>query len=171
MYAGISGELLWKPVDSRLALGTELNYVRQRDYDQMFGLRSYDAFTGHVSAYYAMNNGFHTQLDVGRYLAGDYGATISVDREFGNGWRVGAYATFTNVSAEDFGEGSFDKGLRITIPLGWALGTPTRQTNTVNIQSLTRDGGARLDIRDRLYERVRKYHKRDLIKEWGRVWR
>ncbi|WP_323779700.1 YjbH domain-containing protein [Thalassovita sp.] len=171
MFAGVSGELLWKPIDSRLALGAELNYVKQRDFDQMFGLRSYETFTGHLSAYYELGNGFHGQLDVGRYLAGDYGATVSVDREFANGWRVGAYATFTNVDFNDFGEGSFDKGLRITIPVAWVLGSPTRQENTTVIQSLTRDGGARLNVRDRLYPRIRDYHERELTNEWGRVWR
>ena len=30
MHAGISGEVLWKPVDSQLALGAELNYTKQR---------------------------------------------------------------------------------------------------------------------------------------------
>lgn len=171
MYAGVSGEVLWKPIDSRLALGAELNYVQKREYDQLFGLRDYDTVTGHLSAYYELGHGFHTQLDVGRYLAGDYGATVSLDREFANGWRVGAYATVTDVPFDDFGEGSFDKGLRITIPMSWALGTPSRSVNTLNVQSLTRDGGARLNIRDRLYQRVRENHERDLVKEWGRVWR
>ena len=171
MYAGVSGEILWKPVGSRLALGAELNYVKQRDFDQLFGLRNYEVLTGHVSAYYSFGNGFHGQLDVGRYLAGDYGATITLDREFANGWRVGAYATFTNVPFDDFGEGSFDKGIRLTIPLQATLGRPSRRTNTVTIQSLTRDGGARLNVRDRLYPQVRDYHRPDLAREWGRVWR
>ncbi|MCG7573293.1 YjbH domain-containing protein [Phaeobacter sp. CNT1-3] len=171
MYAGVSGELLWKPVDSPLAIGAELNHVRQRDFDQRFGLRDYQTTTGHVSAYYAFGNGFHGQIDAGRYLAGDYGATIAVDREFANGWRIGAYASFTDVSAADYGEGSFDKGLRMTIPLSWVLGKPSRSENTVTLQSLTRDGAARLDVRDRLYQRVRDYHTPDLSNEWGRVWR
>ena len=171
MYAGVSGELLWKPVDSALALGVELNYARQRDFDQRFGLRDYDSITGHVSAYYDFGNGFHGQVDIGRYLAGDYGATLTLDREFANGWRVGAYATFTDVPFDDFGEGSFDKGLRLTIPMQSLLGKPTRKTNTVTIQSLTRDGGARLNVNDRLYGRVRDYHEPELTKKWGRVWR
>ncbi len=171
MYAGVSGELLWKPVDSRLALGAELNYVKQRDFDQMFGLQSYDVVMGHVSAYYDFGNGFHGQLDVGRYLAGDYGATVSLDREFANGWRVGAYATVTDVPFDDFGEGSFDKGVRVTVPLEWAIGRPSKKTNNINIRSLTRDGGAQLDLQDRLYEKVRETHRPDLAKEWGRVWR
>lgn len=171
MYAGLSTEVLWKPVDSRLALGIELNAVKQREFDQLFGFKDYSTVTGHVSAYYDLGKGYHGQLDVGRYLAGDYGATISLDREFGNGWRIGAYATFKNVSAEDFGEGSFDKGIRMTIPLQAILGQPTRKETSLDLRSLTRDGGARLEIRDRLYRRVRNYHRPELGKKWGRVWR
>ncbi|MFP4304136.1 MAG: YjbH domain-containing protein [Rhodosalinus sp.] len=178
MYAGVSSELLWKPVDSRLAVGAEVNYVQPRDFDQLFGLRDRDTpggtiptVNGHLSAYYDLGSGFHGQLDVGRYLAGDWGATVSLDREFGNGWRVGAYATFTDVPFDDFGEGSFDKGIRITIPLSSVTNAPTRAANTIRIQSLTRDGGARLNVRDRLYDTVRDYHGPEVAKTWGRFWR
>lgn len=184
MYAGASSELLWKPVNSRFALGAELNYIQRRDFDQLFGLqdnittdpvtgarREIPNLNGHVSAYYSFGNGFHGQVDVGRYLAGDYGATLSLDREFANGWRVGAYATVTDASFEDFGEGSFDKGLRFTIPIATFGGTPSRVANTLNIQSLTRDGGARLGVNGRLYEQVRDYHNPDVANSWGRFWR
>lgn len=184
MYAGVSTELLWKPVTSRLALGAELNYVQRRDFDQLFGLQSMTTtdpvsgvkreipnVNGHVSAYYAFGNGFHGQLDVGRYLAGDYGATIALDREFANGWRIGAYATVTDTSFEDFGEGSFDKGIRFTMPLASFFGQPSRRRNDIVIQSLSRDGGARLKVNGRLYEQVRDYHKPDAVNSWGRFWR
>ena len=178
MYGGVSGELLWKPIDSRLALGAELNFVKPREFDQLFGFRDYETeggtipkLNGHVSAYYNFGNGYHGQIDVGRYLAGDVGATISLDREFANGWRVGAYATFTDADFEDFGEGSFDKGIRFTIPLGAVLGTPSRRSNTTTIQSLTRDGGARLSVNGRLYEQIRDYHREDMETTWGRFWR
>ncbi len=171
MYGGVSGELLWKPVDSRFAVGAELNYVKQRDFDQLFGFQDYDVVTGHVSGYWDMGNGFHSQLDVGRYLAGDYGATIALDREFGNGWKVGAYATFTDVSFDDFGEGSFDKGIRFTVPLSTIMGQPSAKDYSTVIQPLLRDGGARLNIDGRLYEGVRDYHEPHLKKSWGRFWR
>lgn len=178
MYAGISGELLWKPVNSRLALGAEVNYVKPRDFDQLFGLRSSETpsgiipdFNGHVSAYYDFGRGYHGQLDVGRYLAGDYGATVSLDREFANGWRVGAFATVTDVPFEDFGEGSFDKGIRITIPLGTISGQPSRDRSTFVIKPLTRDGGARLGVDGRLYGQVREYHQPEMAKTWGKFWR
>ena len=178
MFAGVSTELLWKPVDSRLALGAELNYVGQRSYDLGFGLQHFDdlggpyyVLTGHASAYYDFENGFRTRVDVGRYLAGDWGATFALDRTFDNGWTVGAYATFTDVSFEDFGEGSFDKGITLTIPLDWAVGSPTRREVDVNLNSLSRDGGARLRVDGRLYDFVGDGHRPALSEGWGRFWR
>ena len=170
MFGGISTEVLWRPVGSRLALGAELNYVRQRAYDGGFGFRDYSVATGHVSAYYQLNHGFHAQLDVGRYLAGDLGATLTIDREFKNGWKLGAFATITDVSAADFGEGSFDKGIRVEIPVSWFLGTPNTAKLGTTIRPITRDGGARLGVDGRLYERVRQYHRPTLEDKWGRVW-
>lgn len=171
MFGGVSGEILWKPLDSPFAIGLEANYVRQRDFDQLWGFRSYDVATGHVSAYWDLGNGFHTQLDVGRYLAKDWGATLSVDREFENGWRIGAFATLTDVPFDRFGEGSFDKGIRITIPISWVSGQPTRDDYTTTIRPVTRDGGARLEVDGRLYEQVRPLHKQELSDGWGRFWR
>ncbi|WP_245306217.1 YjbH domain-containing protein [Roseovarius aestuariivivens] len=178
MYAGVSGEVLWKPVNSRLALGAEVNYARPRDFDQQFGLRSrvtpggvIPEMTGHLSAYYDFGNGFHGQLDAGRYLAGDWGGTITLDREFKNGWKIGAFATFTDVSAQQFGEGSFDKGIRFTIPLSWVIGQPTTQKASGVLRPLTRDGGQRLEVNGRLYETIRDSHRPDIAKSWGKFWR
>lgn len=184
-FGGVSSELLWKPVDSRLALGAEVNYTLLRDYDLGFGFRptctdlectvfaedDYDVVTGHVSGYYDFENGFQAQVDVGRYLAGDWGASFSLDREFDNGWKVGAYFTITDVDFEDFGEGSFDKGIRVEIPLDWSIGTPTRDVSSVDLSSLERDGGARLRVDGRLYEVVGQGHETQLADNWGRFWR
>jgi hypothetical protein len=171
MFAGVSTEVLWKKADKNWGLGAEMNYVKQREFSQGFGFQDYSVATGHVSAYLTLPKGFEAQIDVGRYLAGDVGATVSIDRTFGNGWRVGAYASKTNVSAEDFGEGSFDKGIRIDIPLTWALGTPSKKTVSNSIASLTRDGGARLNIHNRLYDTVRDNHSKSISGAWGRFWR
>ena len=170
-YAGVSGEVLWKPVDSRLALGVELNHVRQRDFDQGFGLRDYETTTGHVSAYYELASGFHGQVDAGRYLAGDWGTTLTLGRRFANGWSVSAYATLTDVSFDDFGEGSFDKGIRVTIPLEALLGKPTRESRGLFIQPITRDGGARVNVDGRIYGMVQSWHGPALADGWGRFWR
>lgn len=188
MFGGVSAEVLWQPVGSRLALGAEVNYVAQRAPDGGLGFKlpaqiyetdgyagggpeSYRVATGHLSVYYELAQGFHAQLDVGRYLAGDVGATLSVDREFANGIRVGAFATKTNVSAEEFGSGSFDKGIRVEVPFNWILGTPSRASSTTVLRPFLRDGGARLDLEGRLYDRVRGYQQPGLDRQWGRFWK
>ncbi|MFU1684388.1 YjbH domain-containing protein [Phaeobacter piscinae] len=170
MFGGVSGEVLWKPVSSRLALGVEGNYVVQRDYDQRLSFRDYKTFTGHASAYYQMDKGYHLQVDAGRYLAGDYGATFALDREFANGWRVGGFFTLTDVSSEDFGEGSFDKGFRFSIPLDWLLGKPSRNTFGMTVRPTQRDGGQRVHVPDRLYGQIREAHRIQLTRQRARIW-
>jgi len=162
MFGGVSAEVLWYPTASRLALGAELNYVKQRNFDMLFGFQDYDVLTGHASAYYDFGNGFLGQLDVGRYLAGDYGATVSIDREFNNGFKVGGYFTLTDVPFDTFGEGSFDKALRVEIPLAWFTGKPSRTVVSQKIQPITRDGGARLNVENRLHGVVRGYRGKEL---------
>lgn len=169
MFGGVSGEVMWKPVASRLALGIEANYVRQRDFSGL-GFQDYSVATGHASAYYEFGGGYLGQLDVGRYLAGDVGATVTLSREFSNGWKVGGFFTMTDVSAEDFGEGSFDKGINLTIPVSWFLGQPSKRTIDTTIRPLQRDGGARLIVPDRLYDQVRSGHRNTLERNWSGVW-
>ena len=171
MFGGVSAEVLWQPVDSRMALGVEANYVAQRDFDMLLGFQDYQVATGHASLYYAFDNGFQAQVDVGRYLAGDWGASFALDREFANGWKVGAYFTLTDIPFEDYGEGSFDKGIRLSIPLDFLIGQPTRTEASTVLRSLTRDGGSRLNVEGRLYDIVRDGHAGELSDAWGRFWR
>jgi len=171
MYGGISGELLWKPVDSRLALGAEVNLVKQRDFDQHFSFRDYSTTTAFLSAYYDFGNGLTGELDVGRYLARDFGATISLDRELANGWKVGAWATLTDMSSNDFGPGKFDKGVRLTIPLGYATGMPSLKSFSTTLRPYVGDGGARVDVQGRLYETLDGSQQGGLYRDWGRFWR
>ena len=170
-YGGVSAEVLWKPVDSRLALGAEINRVRKRDFNQLFDFRDYEVTTGHVSAYYDFGSGIWGQLDVGQYLAGDVGATVALNREFENGWRVGAYASKTDLSEEEYGEGSFDKGVKLSIPLTWAIGQPSTRRIGGDIRSLSRDGGSRVRVDGRLYELVRENQTNKLYDGWGKFWR
>lgn len=171
MYGGVSAEVLWKPVNSRLALGAEVNRVKKRDYRDNFEFLDYETTTGHVSAYYEFGGGFVGQLDVGKYLAGDNGATVTLTREFANGWAVGAFATKTDLSAEEFGEGSFDKGITIRAPLAWAIGTPSKRTVGGTLSSLNRDGGQRVRVDGRLYDTIRDSHSTKMYDGWGKFWR
>jgi membrane-associated phospholipid phosphatase len=126
--------------------------VYQRDFNQNFALRNYSVNTGHATAYW--DTGFSDvllKLQVGQYLAGDRGATMDISRRFNNGVVLGAYATKTNVSAAQFGEGSFDKGIYLSMPFDVMLPKYSDQAASGTWQPLTRDGGARLARANTLY--------------------
>lgn len=89
---------------------------------------------------------------------------------FNNGWSVGGFFTKTNVSAQEFGEGSFDKGIRFRIPLTWFLGTESQKSFGTTIRPIQRDGGARLNVPGRLYGQVRNAHRKALSDQWPRFW-
>lgn len=171
MFAGVSGEILWKPISSSLGIGIELSQVQQRNFDMLWGLQDYQVTTGHLSAYYYFKNGFMTQLDAGQYLAGDRGYTLRVGRKFGNGWNMGAYATVTNVPFAKFGEGSYDKGIFAEIPLDWSIGSPYRTTSKIEFNVMTRDGGAKLHTPYKLHKYLFNNDKNAIYREAGRLWK
>ena len=156
MFAGVSGEVLWRPHDRPFALGLDIAYVAQRAYDQRFDLRRYRVTTGLASLYYDLPwwNLF-TVLRGGRYLAGDWGGTVELGRRFDSGIEVGAFATFTNVSFARYGEGSFDKGIYVRFPLD-LFGIETRSIATAMARPVQRDGGQRLANGDPLWELTRE---------------
>ena len=153
MYAGVGSELLYRPNNQRWALGADVNYVRQRDWTNTLKLADYTTTTGHVTAYFALPWVESTQakISVGRYLAKDVGATFDLSRRFESGVIVGAFATFTNVTPEEYGEGSFSKGIYFTIPFDLLLSQPTTRVGSIGWNSLTRDGGQMLGRRYSLF--------------------
>ena len=146
MYGGLGGEILYSPYNQRWALGLSVNAVRQREFERNLQFRDYETVIGHVSAYYA--SPFYDvdmALHMGRYLAADKGYTFEARRTFDSGFSVGGFFTRTNVSAADFGEGSFDKGLFFRIPFNGLLPGNTRAAYSTILRSLERDGGRRLE--------------------------
>ena len=144
MYAGVGGELLYRPMGERWSIGADLNYVRQREFDQGFGLRDYRTVTGHVTTYTKLPFDLDAAVSVGRYLARDWGTTIDISREFTNGVKFGGWVTRTTASKEEYGEGSFDKGIYISIPFDEMMSVSTMSRANIAWAPLTRDGGAML---------------------------
>ncbi|MDA0740636.1 MAG: YjbH domain-containing protein [Bacteroidetes bacterium] len=171
MFAGVGGELLYMPKSSPFAFGLDIHYVRQRDYDMLFDLQNFETTVGKLSVYYDDGGPLNLEINAGKYLAGDWGATTRVSRRFANGWEIGAYATFTNVPFDEFGEGSFDKGFYVTLPLDWLTGSPSMSERTFTIRPITRDGGARLASARQLYGIVRDAREKQVLREQGRIWK
>ncbi|MBO1518823.1 YjbH domain-containing protein [Oceanisphaera pacifica] len=153
MYAGVGGEVLYRPANSKWALGANLNHVKQRDYDSQFGMLDYSVNTGHVSGYVEMPWLEDTLLQVhaGQYLAGDKGATFDISHKFDSGVIAGAFATFTDVSSDEFGEGSFNKGFYLSIPFDIMTVKPSTSRASISWVPLTRDGGQMVGRKYSLY--------------------
>ena len=117
-----------------------------------FGTLDYENVTGSVNLYYRNYNliPFDAKVSVGEYLAGDEGMTFEISRSFENGAKFGIFASFTDVSSEQFGEGSFDKGIFFNIPV---FG------NFINYswRPLTKDPGAKLNRKHSLYDLLVKF--------------
>jgi hypothetical protein len=119
--------------------------VQQRGFDELVDLRRYQTLTGHITAYYELPwHNVGVAVSVGQYLARDKGATFQLWRSFSTGVRIGAWFTLTNVSAQQFGEGSFDKGIVIVIPLEWVAPFASRGSYDLALRPIQRDGGQRL---------------------------
>ena len=167
MFAGAGGEILYRPFGQRWAIGADIFDVYQRNFDDLFGLQSYHVWTGHASVYVETPwENVTAVVRAGRYLAGDYGGTLELYRRFDTGIIVGAWATFTNVPFSKFGEGSFDKGIRIVIPTEFVLpfGTSTRFEQ--DLRPIQRDGGQILNNDAILYDITQSSSYGDLERQW-----
>lgn len=166
MFGGVGGEVLWRPEGARWALGADIYQVWQRNFDRLLGLQHYHVTTGHVSLYYDSPwYDLNFQLRAGRYLAGDQGFTFQVTRRFSTGVEIGAFFTKTNVSAQQFGEGSFDKGIIIRIPLGWIAPLETQSQIAIDLRPVQRDGGQTLLGDATLYEESRATSEGELRRQ------
>jgi len=146
MFGGLGGQVLYKPFNSNFNISFEGFYVKQREYDQTFKFRKYKTTTGHLNLGYSLPMGMESNLSYGRYLAKDDGFTFDLSRRTKSGFRAGIYFTRTNVSAELFGEGSFDKGFYFQIPMDLFSKDYKGGYSNFKLSPLTRDGGAKLEF-------------------------
>ena len=166
MFGGVGGEVYYRPFKSNFSSSLQLHKVKQRGYRQRFDFRDYEVETGHLGFYYDFPKGITAQLLVGKYLAGDKGATLDFSRRFKNGFTLGVFATKTDLSSVEFGEGSFDKGFYFSIPTD-SFFTNFRQGDiSFGLQPLTKDGGATLNHMNSLYSLYGNTQRGSVLRDW-----
>ena len=152
MFSGVGLEYLYFKQDSNYALGFEVFDVTKRDYEMRFGTLDYKNVTGSANFYYRNYKiiPFDAKISYGEYLAGDEGITFDLSRSFLNGTKFGVFASFTDVSSDQFGEGAFDKGIYFNIPI---------YGNFINYswRPLTKDPGAKLNRKHTLHDLLIKF--------------
>ena len=147
MFNGAGFEYLYFNQNLDYAIGFEIFDVKKRDYRMRFKTLDYRNVTGHFNFYYRNHKyvPFDAKISFGEYLAGDEGLTLDLSRSFPNGTKFGFFASFTDVTSDQFGEGSFDKGIYFNIPV---FG------NLINYtwRPLTKDPGAKLNRKNTLHD-------------------
>jgi len=169
MFGGFGGEILYRPMDRNFSLGFSAHRVRQRGYEQRFSFLDYETTTGHLGLYYDFPYEVNAQMLIGKYLAGDKGFTIDLSRRFKSGFTLGVFATRTNLSAEEFGEGSFDKGFYISVPTEMLYSDFTTGNIGFGLHPLTKDGGALLHQHNSLFSILGDTNKNAIIRDWGHL--
>ena len=169
MFAGLGGELLYRPIDRRYSFGLSLHKVRQRGYEQRFSLKDYSNITGHLGIYADLPYEVSGQLLIGEYLAGDKGFTLDLSRRFKSGFTLGIFASKTNLSAEEFGEGSFDKGFYIAVPTKMFYTDYTSGNISFGLHPLTKDGAALLNQHNALNSLLGDTNEFALTRDWADI--
>ena len=168
MFTGFGGEILYKPFNENFGIGAELWKVRQRSYRQLLGFRKYKTLTGHINLYYREPKTrvlFH--IKGGRYLAEDSGLTFNFSRQFESGLNMGVFFSLTDISKEEFGEGSFDKGFFFNLPIQVFFDQYSRGQTGFGLRPLTRDGAQYLIHAQNLWSTAYQANKEQIVDEWS----
>ena len=152
MFMGYGFEYLYLKEDANYGIGFEVFEVQKRDYMMKFGTLDYTNTVSSINYYYRNTNiiPFDVKISTGEYLAGDKGTTFEISRKYSNGMEFGVFASFTDVTTEQFGEGTFDKGIFFNIPIYGSLINYTWKP-------LTKDPGARLNRKHSLHNLLIKF--------------
>ncbi|ANU37660.1 YjbH domain-containing protein [Vibrio scophthalmi] len=188
MFAGVGSEVLYRPYGKNWAVGLDANLISQRDPNSWFGVYSEDYFfynestcntptpkcqayvlskgsTGHLTGYYMPQWQFLDstlfKVSAGKFLGGDVGARVDFSKQFKSGVIVGAYATLTDLTAEEYGEGSYNKGFYVSVPLDLMTVKPSTSRARISWQPITRDGGQMLNKQHYLF------YKTDARSQWS----
>tara|TARA_B100000963_G_scaffold361835_1_gene400147 strand:+ start:15959 stop:17881 length:1923 start_codon:yes stop_codon:yes gene_type:complete len=154
MFSGFGMEFLKFNPKSKFSWGFEAHQAYKRDYDFQFGLSGYDNLTYFLNLFYQNPSliPFDLKISAGEYLAGDKGTTFEFSRSFQGGIRMGAFFSFTDVTTEQFGEGSFDKGIFFSIPIG-----KSNRIRSFQWRPLTKDPAAKLIRKNDIYSLVKRF--------------
>mgnify|MGYP006250426879 FL=1 len=79
------------------------------------------------------------------------------------------FATKTNLSAEEFGEGSFDKGFYISVPTQLFYSDFRSGVISFGLHPLTKDGGAILNKHNSLISILGDSSSSALVRDWDNI--
>ncbi|MDH5979700.1 YjbH domain-containing protein [Vibrio splendidus] len=175
MFAGVGGEILYRPFNQNWAIGADMTATSQRDPESWFGTfdeeiqvnpddssRTYKVIdkgtTGFITGYYTPQWDFLSdtllKVGVGKFLAGDIGTRVDFSKQFKSGVIAGAFVSLTDMTTEEYGEGSYTKGFYVSIPFDLVTVKPSSSRAGFTWLPITRDGGQVLNKQYNLFDQT-----------------
>ena len=175
MFAGLGGEILYRPFNQNWAIGADMTAISQRDPESWFGTfdeeiqvnpddsnRTYKVIdkgtTGFITGYYTPQWDFLSdtllKVGVGKFLAGDIGTRVDFSKQFKSGVIAGAFVSLTDMTTEEYGEGSYTKGFYVSIPFDLVTVKPSSSRAGFTWLPITRDGGQVLNKQYNLFDQT-----------------
>lgn len=173
-YAGLGGEVLVRPLGSRLAAGAELWQVFKRDPDTSLamGFSGDHVLSGHLNMWYDLPyQDLTLKASLGRFLAQDFGGQLSLQKTYDNGVSVEGFVSVSDYADLDLFGGTSHAyhGIRVSVPLGAPLHRNVTHSVKTEIVPIGRDTGQRLVSPLDLYETTTVFSYPHIRDNWDAV--
>lgn len=144
MFGGAGIEYLYSKEKSIFSYGFETFFLKKRDYSMRLEFMDYQNTISRANFILTEpQTNIKFKLSYGEYIAGDIGYTFTATKKFNNGVEYSAFFSRTNVPVSLYGEGSFDKGIRVSLPLP-SIFSKKRAISKYEWHPLTKDPAALL---------------------------
>lgn len=174
MYGGVGGEILYRPFKSRFAFGAEAWQSFKRDPDSTLNLsfNGDHVLSAHANMWYDLpHHDLTLKASVGRFLAEDFGGTLSLQKNFKNGITLEGFVTLSdNADFDLFGDTTHAyHGVRLNIPFYRNKRLPEGLNINTRVEPFGRDIGQRIDTPVSLYNVTNVLSFPHIIKHWGDI--
>lgn len=174
LYAATGGEILYRSPNSRLSAGAELWYAAKRDPETPLniGLTRTTTFTGFANLWYDMkNHNVTANMKLGKFLAGDTGIELGLQKKFKNGAKLSTAVRLSNTPEPDlFGN---DLNAFHTINISLPFGVQTQHFASANIKTkispLARDTAQILNKPLSLYDLTEPFSIDHIAENWNDI--
>ncbi len=173
-YAGFGGEILYRPINSRFALGAEIWQVFRRAPNTFLNseLNGTQVTSGQASLWYDIPNyNVTAKFSAGRFLAGDTGISLGLEKRFLGGATISASTSISNQRDTDIYGGTTQtySMLELSLPIGSIPYIPTGSEIKTTIAPLGRNTAQSINKPISLYELTEQFTIDHLSDNWQSV--
>ncbi|PCI57135.1 MAG: hypothetical protein COB36_02390 [Alphaproteobacteria bacterium] len=174
-YAGLGGEILYRPFSSRFALGAEIWSVTPRQANSPLNMGLYtgqNSITGHINGWYDLpHHDITLHARAGRFIAGDVGGSLELEKIFKNGAKLTGLVSLSNYSDTDIYGGTTHayNSLKLTLPFGNIPYIPTGSEIRTKIAPFDRVTAQSINPPQRLFEMTENFTLDHMAKHWTNI--